>query len=404
MHSLRSYNASMSKVFDEVREFIHFNDDDAARLRELSDVTRPHLPAVVNRFYDEILKSPSASQVLAGGPSQVNRLRGHLQSWLEGLFSGVYDQNYVQNRAAIGQVHVRIGLPQHFMFTAMEGIWQDLSRIVREAGGENVEARLTSLHKLITIETSLMLENYRASYASRIRQIEREAIRERLSRAEHLAEIGQLAASLAHEIKNPLAGISGAIQVLRDQLAPADPRRPILNEIMLQIGRVDGTVKDLLSFARPPVPQFRAFKLGEVIDRVAALLRQEPAFRQVQLECVSGIDVGLEADHRQIEQLLINLLLNAAHASKPGDAVRLRIAAAVDEVTLVIEDKGHGMEEEVLRRAFEPFYTTKARGTGLGLPICRKIVDAHGGSIQITSEIGRGTSVEVKLPRSRGPT
>lgn len=390
----------MHLIFDEIKAYVGFDAADAERVRDLAEVVKQFLPGVVERFYEVLLRHPGAARVFAGGPAQMERLRISLHDWLETLFSGQYDSAYMENRLRIGHTHVRVGLSQHYMFGAFEIIWQELQRIVRAANPPDCDAKLLSLHKLLTIETTIMLENYRISYAERVRTIEHEAIQERLSRAEQLAEIGQLSASLAHEIKNPLAGISGAIQVLRDEMGPADPRRAVLDETLRQVSRLDGTVKDLLTYARPARPQFGPCRLDDVICRVTTLIGPEGSSRGVRVvrsDC-AGL-APIEADEHQLEQLLVNLLLNAVHASRKDGTVRVAVESGAEALTLVVEDDGQGMDASTARRAFEPFFTTKTRGTGLGLSICRRIVDAHGGAIELNSEPDRGTIIAVRLPR-----
>jgi signal transduction histidine kinase len=295
-------------------------------------------------------------------------------------------------------VHVQVGLPQHFMVAAMEVVWQALERAVREQPARVRAARAGSLHKLLMLELAVMLGSYQDSYAGQVRQVERDAMQARLREAEKLAEVGQLAASLAHEIKNPLAGISGAIQVIRAGLRQSDPHWPVLGEVLRQITRLDRTVKDLLVYARPKPPRYQRCELRRAIERVLTLLRKEPEFERVRFEYRVGRELPeIAADENQLEQVVMNLLLNAAQASAPDGLVRLVASAQDARVELVVSDRGCGMNPEVLRRALEPFYTTKARGTGLGLPICQKIVEAHGGRLAIRSAPGEGTEVTVEL-------
>ncbi len=285
------------------------------------------------------------------------------------------------------------------MLSAMEVIWQELERAVLRLPISGKRSKLASLHKLLMLETALMLESYKDSYTEQVRQVERDAISARLNEAEQLAQIGQLAASLAHEIKNPLAGISGAIQVIRESLSADDPHREVLGQVLRQISRLDRTVKELLVYARPTPPRFQRCELPQVIERVTALLRKEPEFQRVLLECPDAHDLPpILADEHLLEQLLVNLLLNAAQASPDAGAVRLQATARNAGVRLVVEDWGCGMAPETAGRAMEPFFTTKARGTGLGLPICRKIAEAHGGTIAVRSAPGEGTQVTVDLP------
>jgi signal transduction histidine kinase len=284
------------------------------------------------------------------------------------------------------------------LLQAVLAVWQELGQLIRSQPVSGKSAKLASLHKLLTIETGLMLESYRESQIAQVRQVERDAMQARLREAEQLAQIGQLAASLAHEIKNPLAGISGAIQVIRASLKESDPHWPVLGEVLRQISRLDRSVKDLLVYARPKPPQYQRCDLRRAMERVLTLLRKEPEFERVRFE--HRIPAGvppIAADEHQLEQLLMNLLLNAAQASPSGGVVRLLTAAQDGRVRVVVEDRGCGMTLEVARRAMEPFFTTKARGTGLGLPICQKIVEAHGGTLSIHSVPGEGTEVTVEL-------
>ncbi len=399
-HSEGLYNQAVpTELFGELKSYVRFGEADARRLAALAPVVEPHLPRIVERFYQTVMEHAGTRQVLAGGQQQVERLRAHLSHWLRSLFGGRYDDEFVRQHDAIGRTHVRIGLPQRYLLTALEVIWQELSRVIRESDVPEPAPALEALHKLLMLEAALMLESYKDAYIQRVQEAERRALEARLSRAEHLAEVGQLAASLAHELKNPLAGISGAIQVLREGIESNDPRRRVLDEILAQINRLDRTVKDLLAYARPRSPRFKRCNLHAVVMRVGSLLAAEPLFAERQFE-YSGTDgLWIEADEHQIEQVLMNLLLNAAHATRPGDPISLRVGDEGQEVTIVVHDRGHGMDEETRRRAFEPFFTTKARGTGLGLAICQRIVASHHGSIEVDSAPGEGTTVVIRLPR-----
>jgi signal transduction histidine kinase len=374
---------------------------DAANLRALAGAVERHLSAVVERFYEEIAQHAGARAVFTDDPQKRERLRVALLDWLRTLFGGTYDSDYARQRARIGQVHARAGVPQCYMFVAMEVIRQELVHAVRKEEVPEAEAKLESLHRLLALELALILDGYKGAVAEHVRETERRAVRERLTQAEHLAQIGQLAASLAHEIKNPLAGISGAIQVIRDATTSDAPHRPILAEILRQIGRLDQTVKDLLVYARPLPPHFDRCNLSRVIERLMTVLRREPAMQHVGFE--HRMDhrslPSIEADENQIEQLLMNLILNAAEASEKGGLITLTVWPTTKGVRLEVGDRGHGMDEETCQRALEPFFTTKSRGTGLGLPICRRIAESHNGTLTIRSAVGKGTQVRVDLPQ-----
>lgn len=393
------YNAEMTLAsFDELKSYVSFEERDAANVVALAPLARPLIPGVVSRFYEVLLRHPAARAVFSGGLAQVERLKQFLRIWLQELFAGCYDDSYYQSRFRIGRTHVRVGLPQKFMPLAMEVIGMELSRRLTETGEADIARRLISLHKLLTLDLTIMLDSYHESYTEQVREAERRAIEVQMARTQHLAEIGQLAASLAHEVKNPLAGISGAIQIIGESLTADSPYKSVIHAILGQISRLDATVKDLLLFARPTPLVRQQVKLGELVRRTVGLLREEPALRDVNVRFL-GPDTSLHADEGQLEQLLMNLVLNAAHASPDGSTIDIEVDDRGPRLVLVIRDHGAGMPPAVRERALEPFFTTKAKGTGLGLAICRRIVESHEGTICIRSEPGEGTSVTVDLPR-----
>lgn len=386
-------------LFAEMKRYVGFTEADARTLADVRSRISPYLPEVVDRFYTALLADPSARAVLEADPDRLPRLRVYLREWLEMLFCGVYDTAYYEHRCRIGRTHVRVNLPQHYMFTAMNIIRIKLSERLRAFQLPNACEALNALHKLLDLELAIMNETYREDYVDRIQSIERLEFEQRISESEHLATIGQLAASLAHEIKNPLAGISGAIQVLGAELNDGHPHKEIIAEALRQIDRLDAAVRDLLLYARPKQPSLRREDVSQIVAHALILLRQEPAFLPVRVRC-EGLTEQHWAlvDETQIKQVITNLMINAAHACEDGGSVECRISKHGDKVRLVIEDDGVGMQPHVLARAFEPFYTTKARGTGLGLAICRRIVETHQGTIEVESEPGMGTRVTIELP------
>ena len=394
------YNPEMPQaILEELKQYIGFDDSDARKLSELAAVVKPAFPRIVKRFYELIMANPDTRQVLGDDDKLAERLRGSMSDWLADLFSGDYGAEYYQKRSRIGHVHVRVRLPQRYMFSAMEVISQELKSAIREAVVKDPEDRIDSLQKLLALEMGIMLDSYRSSYSAQIRWNERSSYEEKLTRAQHLAHIGELAASLAHEIKNPLAGISGAIQVFDHGLPAGHPHKEILAEMLSQIDRLDRTVKDLLVYARPKPPQREPLRIGELFERTLVLLWEAPAMRSIDIRTEGfDSDVTVEADEVQLQQLFTNLVLNAAHACAEKGDIRCSMETSDAAVTIEIADSGIGMPSEVVRRAFEPFFTTKAKGTGLGLSICKRIVETHDGQVEFDSQEGIGTRVRVKLP------
>ncbi len=385
---------------DDMKAYVGFGDADARNIVELSPDLLGAIPRIVDHFYEEAARHPDAISVFTGGADQINKQRSVLEEWMRRLFVGSYDEAYFASRIAIGEAHVRVVLPQHYMITAMEVVWQGFESAAQQSNVTGKDVKLRSLRKLLSLELCVMLEAYRASYASKIRETEHSRVEERLTRAEHLAEIGQLAASLAHEIKNPLAGISGAIQIIRDGMANDNQHRPIIAEILSQVSRLDAAVKDLLLYARPTPPTKQECRLGDMVRRMLTLLMTEPALKGIEVDFDPSLeDVVICCDEGQIEQLFINLVLNAAHAcSREIGCITVAASDREEGVEFVVSDNGAGMSKDICERAMEPFYTTKARGTGLGLPICRRIVESHGGRMTLQSEPGQGTRASVFLP------
>jgi len=185
-------------IFEELKRYIGFGAEDEAALRELRPVVAPSFPAIAETFYQSILRHPGARTVLEGGEAQVGRLKATLQPWMDRLLSGPWDEDYYLTRSRIGRVHVRIGLPQHYMFGAMNVVRRELGRIVDPHYGSAIE-RLrrahTALDKVLDLELAIMLHTYR------------EDLLEQQSRMERLSAYGQLVGFIGHELRNPLSVI-----------------------------------------------------------------------------------------------------------------------------------------------------------------------------------------------------
>jgi len=219
-------------------------------------------------------------------------------------------------------------------------------------------------------------------------------------RTQSLAAMGEMAATVAHEVKNPLAAISGPLQILSDDLKPGDSRKELMQEIIGQVRRLDATVRGLLAFAKPYVPRKQILVLRELVDRVARLMADHGSGKGIRITVEQGEGLSLAADPVLLEQVLWNLFLNAAESMKSGGVIRAILRDVPGALEAQITDSGSGIPAEILPRIFDPFVTTKSSGTGLGLPLCRKIIQAHGGTIEISSTVGQGTTVLIRLPRT----
>ncbi|MHC4091151.1 MAG: ATP-binding protein [Planctomycetota bacterium] len=385
--------------FDEMKRFVGFGKADVEHLAFLAKPVRQFLPEIAECFYAALERDPLARAVLeaTGVPDQ--RLRSTLRQWMVELFEGSYDREYYQRRVNIGRVHVAIQMPEHLMIAAMSILRSELTRRIRSLGLNETEAKLNAVHKLLDLELTLMLQTYHAEASDRIRAADRAELQARLAESEHLANVGQLAATLAHEIKNPLAGISGAIQVIGSSLPPGSPHKEVIGEVLSEIDRLDATARDLLIYARPKPPLRKKLRVGQLLQDTLMQLRQEPTVQGLRIHG-DGLECAAEAlvDDTQFRQVISNLLLNAAHACEKGGEVTFRVSSEEGMVRIEVGDTGIGIPAEAVPHTFEPFYTTKAKGTGLGLPICRWIVESHGGRIRLESERGQGTTVTIELP------
>ena len=224
-------------------------------------------------------------------------------------------------------------------------------------------------------------------------------MRERMLRAEHLATLGEMGASVAHEIRNPLAGIRGAVQVMLGPLPEDDSRRPVLEEMLALVDRGEGTVRRLLDYAKPWEPQPQMADLAERIQQARRDLEEKGALTQCEVRYTGPKEVFAPHDPVLMRQVFCNLMDNAVQAMPEGGVLHWRVELRDDTVVLTLEDEGVGITPETEDKLFKPFFTTKAQGTGLGLAICRRIIEAHRGQIRITARQEGGACAEIILPK-----
>lgn len=227
---------------------------------------------------------------------------------------------------------------------------------------------------------------------------------EHLKKTERLTAAGQLAASLAHEIRNPLASISGAAGILARAQAPPESRQECLEILMKESVRLNKLLTNFLDFARPRLPRFQITEPVSVIQSVIVLTQHQASRQQVHLvEETASTLPEFECDPEQIKQVLLNLILNAVQASEAQSTVVIRASATTSHLLIQVIDEGSGVLAEDAERIFDPFFTTKEKGTGLGLSVAANIISQHHGSIscRTNNEKGRGMIFEIQLPMER---
>jgi signal transduction histidine kinase len=224
-----------------------------------------------------------------------------------------------------------------------------------------------------------------------------------LWQAAKLATMGELAASIAHELNNPLATASLRIESLQTGLAESDPRRQSLQIVEKEIDRMARLVVDLLQFSRRSQPQISTIDVREEVDKTLDLIHYHLRKSNIEVRKVFAPDAhAVLADRQQLRQVFLNLFSNAADAMPGGGTLTIRVSMTDSPTQVLIEvsDTGEGIPPEILPKIIEPFFTTKpeGKGTGLGLPICRRIIQEHHGALNVESEVGKGTTVSIRLP------
>ena len=272
---------------------------------------------------------------------------------------------------------------------------------------------LDALRKILTVSVVLLLALVVAMgwviYRDTIAPLRTKLVHSQtlLEKQEKLATLGTLAAGIAHEIRNPLTSLKARLYTLEKHLQTVPAARKDTDIISAEISRLERIVQDVLSFARPSDPRLETLAADTLLREVHGLMSPNLESRQVQLVVESNPELLLHADNGHLKQVLINLVRNGAEAIGGAGTVTLRARAAraalggreTDAVILEVSDTGKGISPEAEKRLFDPFFSTKESGTGLGLPIAARIVERHGGMLQYQTRPGHGTTFGVVLPR-----
>lgn len=211
------------------------------------------------------------------------------------------------------------------------------------------------------------------------------------------AQLGKMAAVVAHEVRNPIAGIRGALQILERRLPPTGPEQRVVRETVARLDALNDIVQDMLLFASPRPPRLEPVALTTIFEDILLLLKADPRFADVDVWLNIGA-ARVEADREQLKQVLLNLMLNSAQAMHGRGAIRVSVRPRGAMLALHIADEGPGIAPDARERLFEPFFTTKHRGTGLGLATARRVIEAHGGTIDLASPATGGTVATIVLP------
>jgi len=234
---------------------------------------------------------------------------------------------------------------------------------------------------------------------------ERKRLEMQLRRAERLAELGTLASGMAHEIGTPMNVILGRAEYLLQRAADEGTKKG-LTTIITQVERITKVMKQLLAFARRRTPEWRIIDLSEIVDDTLEMFQERIAQSCITIDkTIESSLPPVRADRDQLIQVLINLVMNSIHAMPEGGQLKLSLAREGSHVCLSLSDTGHGMPEAIRSKVFEPFFTTKdfGKGTGLGLTVVKGIIEEHGGTIDVESIVGTGTTFRIRLPLDNAP-
>jgi two-component system sensor histidine kinase HydH len=374
-------------VLEELKRYVAFGEADERALRALHEAAAPRFEEIARVFYDRILSHEEARKALVGGESQVGHLKVTLVAWLDTLLTGPWDERYWDHRYRIGRVHVRIGLPQHYMFGAMNVVRAELARIAWarfHADPEALETVRTALGKILDLELAIMLHTYRDDLLAQQARVER------------LSTFGQLVGSIGHDLRNPLGVIETSVYILRGRVEPDEKVTKHLDRISEQLGIANGIISNLLDMIRNRPLQKERVRIGEVLAGAAGSVKR-PAGVAVALDGAAGLP-DVDGDPVQLRQVFVNLLENAVYAASPQGSVAVRASAADGTVEVHVEDTGPGVDAATQRRLFEPLITTKEKGIGLGLALVKKIAERHGGSVSYSDRPEGGARFTVRLP------
>ena len=404
--------------FEEMKRYVGFSQEDAQLLEAVGARMDPYLPAMSERFYDQITEHPEAGKVFTGGQVQIDRLKATLQVWAKRLFRGPFDEDYAAERYKIGVRHVLIGLPQRYMISAMGVVRTHLQESLGKALSNPTQLEITrlSLDKILNIDLNMMCESYFQESIRHLRELNRRLERANLELAELSHVKTEFLATTSHELRTPLNSILGFTRLILDGLCDSrDEERELLRDVYSSAEHLLSIVNDLLDVAKIEAGKLRLARdtvdLKAVIQEAKAVVNLQAAAKHLTLvdETEASALPLVMADPARAKQVLINVLINSIKFTDKG-WITLRARSFPDRgfVELEVQDTGIGIAPAKQAHLFEKFqqldssFTRQQGGSGLGLSICRSLVEMMGGRIRVWSAgIGCGTTVTFSLPVQR---
>ena len=410
-----SSTPSGESFIEEMKRYLRLSAEDVERLRSLGPRMRKYLPEMAERFYSQIPHHPGASRVFTGGEAQIARLKNTLQSWAAGLFNGVYDEHYARERFEIGYRHVRIGLDQKYVISAMGVVRAFLTECLLEEFPSSDERLLYSraLGKILDLDLNLICDSYFRAAVENLRALNRDLEKATVQLSEASAFKDEFLAQVSHDLRTPLNSILGFTKLILDGYCE-DPEeeKQVLGDVFSSAQLLLRLVNDLLDLS-----SIEAGKLSLQLEDVNPRAILDSTLPLVALQAASKgfriidetLDVSLpsaRADEVRLRQVLLNLLSNAVKFTSQG-SIKIRALVHNGDRLLRFEvyDTGSGIAPEDRERMFEKFVRMDGaapRGTagvGLGLPIAKRLVEFMGGAIGLESNPdGVGTLAWFTIP------
>jgi signal transduction histidine kinase len=403
-------------------EFLGITEEDRLCLKGLRPLFEAEADRFVATFYGRLLAF-GPTRALLSNPKVRERLLLRQRGYMLSLAGSEIDESYVEDRFRIGYAHARVGVEPRWVLGAYSLYLRLLTPPIQahfDGDQTRAERAVSALVKVLMLDAQLAMDAYFSERQEELEKLNRQlaeatrAVRrdyevqsqelretaERARAAEEVAAVATVAAGLAHQLGTPMGIIQGYAESL-DSMVTSDEGHARLHVIIEQIERISDVIRTLLSVAQPASRGWCRVELGHVIQEALAVLDARLRQNGIVVETDLPDDVGVRGDSQRLQQLFLNLFLNAADAMPGGGTLHVSMSKSeMGEVAVRIRDTGKGIPPDVLERIFEVFFTTKpgGQGSGLGLVLARRIVEEHGGTIDVKSEAGRGAEFHLVLP------
>jgi signal transduction histidine kinase len=411
----------LETFIQEMKRYLGVTAEDVSAMRRLGPRMEKYLPELAERFYAQIPLHPNASRVLTGGEAQIRHLKQTLQEWARGLFRGTYDEDYAANRYQIGFRHVRIGLEQKYVISAMSIVRSYLyDCLLLEFPASDQRLRAAhALGRILDLDLNLMCESYMHATLENLRSINEHLARanRQLDEASHSKD--EFLSLVSHELRTPLNSILGFTKLILDGLTKdKEEEKGLLRDVFTSAQHLLGLVNDILDIGRIEAGKIalnlQVLNPRPAIESSLALVAVQAIEKdlKIQDETVSVELPLVRADEARLRQVLLNLLMNAVKFTRKGSITLRAVPSGPDGyLRLEVEDTGIGVPEKKRQKVFEKYvqagstHSRRQEGSGLGLTISRRLVELMGGEIGLSQGAdGNGTLVWFTLPVADAPT